>query len=58
MLDFLLFPSVKSITISIKQRLETLNSKDWGQKRSQSNKNDLKVFCENLPSDSLFSSKF
>ena len=34
-----------------------LNLKDWGQKRSQSNKIDLRVFCEKLPFDSLFSSE-
>ena len=30
---------------------------DWGQKRSQSNKIDLRVFCEKLAFDSLFSSE-
>ena len=34
-----------------------LNLKDWGQKRSQSNKIDLRVFCEKLSFDSLFSSE-
>ena len=30
---------------------------DWGQKRSQSNKIDLRVFCEKLPFDSLCSNE-
>ena len=30
---------------------------DWGQKGFQSNKIDLRVFCEKLPFDSLFSSE-
>ena len=31
---------------------------DWGQKRSQSNKINLRVFCEKLFLDSLFSNVF
>ena len=42
---------------SLNKQLEILNSKDWGQKMSQSNKIDLKVFCEKLPFDSLYSNR-
>ena len=38
-------------------KLVILNSKDWGQKRSQSNKIDLRMFCKKLPFDSLFFSE-
>ena len=41
----------------MKKCLIILNSEDWGQDRSQSNKNDLRVFCEKLPFDSLFSTE-
>ena len=36
-------------TKSIETWLVILNSKDQGQKRPQSNKIDLRMFCEKLP---------
>ena len=56
-LDFWSFPSVKSITVN-KHMIRNFKLKGLGLGKVPIRwKNDLRVFCEKLPFDSLFSSE-